>query len=48
MKDKKASPDIEKAKRLLEELWMIVLEEDQGDIDPEIDRLINSAYVSIR
>jgi hypothetical protein len=41
-------PDTETAKKLLSEVWAEVLTEDNGDIDPAIDSLIESSSVSIR
>lgn len=42
------SPDSKRAQKLINELWDKVTHEDRGEIDPEIDRLIRSRFVSIR
>jgi hypothetical protein len=46
---RKASyPDVESARKLLDELWKIVSREQNAEIDQTIDRLISSRFVSIR
>ena len=48
MADKKISPNAEAARHLLDELWQIVTQEKNGEINPAIDQLIDSRFVSIR
>jgi len=46
--EKSVSPNSDAAKLLLDELWDIVLHEESSEIDPDIDHLVNSQFVSIR
>lgn len=48
MSEKSISPKNEDARSLLYELWEIVSHESEGEIDPDIDALIKSQFVSIR
>lgn len=48
MAERRVSPDTELARNLLDELWQIVIQEKDGTIDQDIDRLIGSRFVSIR
>ena len=48
MAEKKIVPDIELARNLLDEFWQRVSQEKEGEINPDIDRLIDSRFVSIR
>lgn len=48
MPEKSISPSSDIAKQLLDELWSIVTQEECGETDSDIDRLINSRFVSIR
>jgi hypothetical protein len=48
MPEKIISPDSSLARQLLDELWEIVSQEKDSETDSDIDRLIDSKYVSIR
>jgi len=48
MPEKTISPNSDIAKKILHELWLTVTKEQNGKIDLNIDRLINSRFVSIR
>ena len=48
MAEKKISPDVESARELLDELWEIVTQEESGEINQDIARLVGSGFVSIR
>ena len=48
MPQKQISPDANKAKVLLDNLWSKVLSEQGAEIDPVLDRLVNSTFVAIR
>lgn len=48
MSKKSISPNIDVAKNLLDKLWKEVINEETEEIDPDIDRLINSQSVAIR
>jgi hypothetical protein len=48
MSNKSISPNIDIAKDLLDKLWKEVIKEENVEIDPDIDRLINSQSVAIR
>lgn len=48
MAEKRISPDVESARQILDELWQTVIREKDGEINPDIDRLIDSRFVSIR
>ena len=45
---KGGSPNTEFARKLLDELWQIVSQEGEGETEQNIDRLIDSRFVSIR
>ncbi len=42
------SPDVGQARKLLDELWRIVTQEEDREINRDIDKLIDSHFVSIR
>ncbi len=46
--EKKISPDVESARELLDELWEIVTQEESGEINQDIVKLVGSGFVSIR
>jgi len=48
MPEKEISPNSDRARQLLDELWKIVTSEENGEKDSGIDQLINSRFVSIR
>ena len=48
MAENRASPDPESARELLDELWEIVTQEESGEVNQEIARLVGSGFVSIR
>ena len=48
MVEKKISPDVESARELLDELWEIVTQEESGEINQDIVKLVGSGFVSIR
>ena len=48
MAENRTSPDVESAQELLDELWGIVTQEKDGEIDRDIARLVGSRFVSIR
>ena len=48
MAEKTTSPDVESACVLLDELWEIVAQEKGGETSSDIDKLVNSRFVSIR
>lgn len=48
MAKKIISPDTEKARTLLDQLWLEVQAEEISPTDPEIDQLMESTSVSIR
>jgi hypothetical protein len=48
MAEKEFSPDAERARQLLDELWSEVTQEESGEINKDIEKLIDSRFVSIR
>ena len=48
MAENRTSPDADLARELLDELWEKVTQEEGGEINPDIARLVGSQYVSIR
>ena len=48
MAEQRISPDVESARELLDELWEIVTQEKSGETSLDIDKLVNSRFVSIR
>ena len=46
--EKGISPNAERARRLLDELWEEVAQEEAGEINQDIEKLIGSRFVSIR
>lgn len=48
MAEKEFSPDAERARQLLDELWDEVTQEESGEINKDIEKLIDSRFVSIR
>ena len=48
MTENRTSPDAESARELLDELWGIITQEKDEEIDQDIDRLVGSRFVSIR
>lgn len=48
MTETKIIPNPEKAKKILADLWSLINQNPDFNIDAEIDRLINSRFVSIR
>lgn len=48
MAEKEISPNAELARKLLDELWQIVTQEKDEEINQDIDSLVNSRFVSIR
>lgn len=48
MAENRTSPDADLARELLDELWEIVTQEEGGEINPDIARLVGSRYVAIR
>lgn len=48
MPKKPVSPDQETARFLLGKMWEDVMADDEGHLDPELNKLINSKLVSIR
>lgn len=48
MLERRTSPDAESARKLLDECWQLVLQEEDGEISEDIEKLINSKFVSIR
>ena len=48
MTENRTSPDAESARELLDELWGIVTQEKDEEIEQDIDRLVGSRFVSIR
>lgn len=48
MSEKRISPDAEKGRKILNDLWTKVNLEKDGEIQDDIDKLINSSSVSIR
>ena len=48
MAEKELSPDAGRARQLLDELWNEVTQEESGEINKDIEKLIDSRFVSIR
>ncbi len=48
MVEKGISPDSDLARKILDELWMMVTREETAETDADIDRLIGSRFVAIR
>lgn len=48
MSEKRPTPNTDLARKLIDELWNVVTNEENPQIDADIDRLINSRFVSIR
>lgn len=48
MTEKVISPDTKRGRHLLAELWNLVVQEKNGEINEDIEKLINSRFVSIR
>ena len=48
MTENRTSPDAESARELLDELWGIVTQEEDGEINQEIATLVSSRFVAIR
>ncbi|MCY4385068.1 MAG: restriction endonuclease, SacI family [Nitrospinae bacterium] len=48
MAENRTSPDADLARELLDELWEIVTQEEGGEINPDIARLVGSRFVAIR
>lgn len=48
MVDRDISPNLGRSRKLLNELWSIVTQEENYETDSDIDRLVNSSYVAIR
>jgi len=48
MLKKDLSPDVKLARAVLDELWSIIIQEKSREVDPDIERLVNSRLVSIR
>lgn len=48
MAENRTSPDADLARELLDELWEIVTQEESGQTDPDIAKLVGSSYVAIR
>lgn len=48
MNEHDLAPDSADARKVLDKLWSNVTKETNGDIDPQIDQLIKSKFVSIR
>ncbi len=48
MSEKEISPDSDLARGVLDELWLIVNQEEKSETNSDIDRLIDSRFVSIR
>ena len=46
--ENRTSPDPESARELLDELWEIVTQEENGEINQDIAKLVGSRFVSIR
>ncbi|MCI5156846.1 MAG: restriction endonuclease, SacI family [Candidatus Electrothrix sp. AUS1_2] len=48
MAEKRISPDVESARKILDELWQTVMREKDGEKNSDIEMLIDSRFVSIR